>query len=117
MRAISVKFDGYGPQYTYLTSDYTIKVGDECVVITPTGTKIVEVYQVDCPKGKATKPIVCKVDVDGYEDAIDRMARAAQVEAAIEERVAYLTKTVQLEELAKKDPILASLLNQRSRGA
>lgn len=35
MRAISVKFDGYDSQYTYLTYDPTIKVGDECLANWP----------------------------------------------------------------------------------
>ena len=113
MRAISVKFDGYGPQYTYLTKDNTVKVCDEVVVITPTGTKVVSVYQVDCAVGKATKPIVCKIDKEAYQREIDAMARAAEIARQIQERVDFLTKSVHIETLAKSDVQLSVLLSRQ----
>lgn len=110
MRAISVKFDGYGAQYTYLTKDNSIKVGDEVVVVTPTGTKVVGVWQVDCDKSKATEPIVCKVDKEAYQREIDAMAKSAEIDRQIQERVDFLTKSVHIETLAKSDARLAVLL-------
>lgn len=112
MREISVKFDSFGQQYAYLTDDYSIKVGDYCVVKSPTGLKIVEVYQVDCNIGEATKPIVAKVDLVGYELQVEKLARQKELDVAIKKRVKELTETVFLDQLAKKDSVLADLLEQ-----
>lgn len=112
MREISVKFDGSNQQYTYITDDNTIKVGDECVVLTPTGVKIVKVYQVDTATGKATKPIVCKVDLEAYHKKVSMLAEKNRLKALIEKRVKELTEGVIVERLAESDSTLRNLLNQ-----
>lgn len=113
MRYISVKFEMSNTQYTYFTRDNSIVVGDEVVVITPTGTKIARVYQVDCPSVKATKPIVCKVDKAAYEKEVSNIANARRLQELIDARVEYLLRGSQLEALAKTDSALASLLEQK----
>lgn len=112
MRKIKVKFEDYGQQYSYLTDDYTIKSGDQCVVKSPTGVKLVTVTQVDVKDDKATKPIVCKVDLKTYEQTVAKLAKQTELTTKIELRVKALINGELRKSLAKKDPELAELLHQ-----
>ena len=114
MRKIKVKFDETlgSQQYSYLTDDYSIKVGDRCVVKSPIGVKIVFVTQVDVNDNNATKPIVCKIDLEAYEQSVAKLAKQNELNSKIEARIKHLTNHHFREVLAKKDSELADLLKQ-----
>lgn len=116
MRAIKVVFlDGINrTQYSYLTDDDTIKVDDICVVKSPSGIKLVQVYQVDVDPSAATKFIVSKVDLAGYEQKTANYAEAQRLDREIKERVRTLLDASIIANLAKKDKQLSKLLDDRN---
>lgn len=113
MREIQVVFQGNLTKYSYLTDDLTIKVGDEVVIIGPYGTKIAKVAAVDTATGKATKPIVCKVDVEAFEQKCLKIERQLELKLKIQNRVKELTEGALVNLLAQQDPELAALLKQQ----
>ena len=89
-------------------------MGNEVVTIGPYGTKVATVVQVDSNTGRATKPIVCKVDVEAYEEEVKALAMKAELKRKIDARVKALTEGAMLKLLAQSDPELAGLLKQQS---
>lgn len=93
MKIVGVKFTegnrnaaSYLKQYAYYTDDMSIKVDDYCVVLGASGApSIVQVSDADLYTSSATKPILCKVDLDGYREKLRTVvARAAALKRLAE---------------------------------
>lgn len=116
MKTVSVKFDGNSRSYAYMTDIEGVEVGDVLVVHTPhSGYTCVTVTSVDETADtveKATKWVVCKVDVAGYNDRIEREERRRLLLAKLKKMQAEVLEADQFKLLAKLNPDAAKLVKE-----
>jgi hypothetical protein len=122
MNTVSIKFsDCYtGKTYDYLT-DQTHEVGDYVVVRSydrkPIVVQVVKFHAFRTDK--ATKPIICAIDLDAYQAKIDaltaevaRRKRRAEIEAELDRKVFARDRYDRYLTLALDDPEAAALLTE-----
>lgn len=107
-------------KYCYLTDDMSIKEGDIVVVDAPsTGYTCVKVVGVHpyIEKPRATKWVVGKVDVEGFEAGQKRRARIQQLMNQLDTAVEDYKRRIKYEEIAERDPTVKELLEELNKFA
>ena len=93
MKIIGVKFKNYdrvlynSKMYRYKSLDDTVNVGDYVIVDTPnTGFEIAQVVIIlNDSTVNATKHIVCKVEMDAYNELLEKEKRLKELSAKFED--------------------------------
>lgn len=124
-RIIAVRFlqsNGLSPkEYSYFTDDDSIEVGDHCVVHVVSndygsGPRIVHVTQTEGlsvgVRNKATKWIVQKVDMAGYEERQRKHELVTQIEHELDLMIANQNRYVVFQSYAATNPAIAELLDK-----
>lgn len=120
MNTVSVKFsDNYtGKTYDYIT-DQIHEVGDYVVVWSadrkPIVVRVVKFHAFRTDK--ATKPIICAIDLNAYQAKVDaltaeaaRRKRRAEIEAELDRKLFARDRCERYITLAERDPEAATLL-------
>lgn len=121
-KIVAVTFDsrdgytGYSSQskhYHYKT-DLDLAVGDQCVVDTPYGTKLVTVRKIDPVGGarNATKWIISKVDRERFEARREAEALVDELKAELKGAVAKAEEEARLRQLAEQFPSVQQVLRR-----
>lgn len=108
-------------EYSYIT-DLPLKNGDLVVVKARNGKfEIVTVTQAMgltmSQRSKATKWIVCKLDLEQYQRRIEQEALVQEIKGKLQERREAYEERMIYETLAKEDPDIAALLDQLEKTA
>ncbi len=129
-RTVTCRFAQSTKSYAYLTSDPSIIVGDLVVVISPypnAGTfshpkvarfpTIVQVSSVEETAEsitKATKQIVCKIDLERVVELQERHKAIQLLDARIAKATEAALEQIQLQQLKALSPELDALIQQRN---
>lgn len=110
MKGAVIKFEGNYKQYEFKT-DLDLKKGDLVVCDTSIGYSVGEVINLlEEITNKATKWLVCKVDLENHKARLVKEAKLKDLKAKMEKRRKQLQDIQVYELLAKDDPEMASLL-------
>jgi hypothetical protein len=104
-----------GKQYAYYT-DISAKLDDLYVAKVDDRFAVVKVVD-DEPKdikdvSKATKFLVCKIDVTEYEATIAKFEQVKQLKASMNKRFREMSDMMMYEKIAETDPVMAVYLNE-----
>ncbi len=119
---VAVTFDsadgytGRSPQsrrYHY-KSDLDLKVGDQCVVDSPYGTKLVTVQEINPPNGarNATKWIVSKVDRARFQARQEAERLVDELKGELSTAVRQAEEQEKFRQLAARYPEVASVVSR-----
>ena len=110
---VMVKFIGKyvndNKEYSYLT-DLTLKEKDIVVVDTQYGVKTAEVVSL-CGNSNAHKWVVCKIDVQAFEDKLAELKRKQFILQQMSKRLSEVSVITQYEKLAETDETMKTLLD------
>jgi len=121
MKIVEVKFSPYkngqyeGKSYNYIATQDNIKEGDFLVVDTPSsGYTIVKVVDVSEYKEttKANKYVVDKIDVEAYQNRLQREKDLKLLKAKLDKKVSERQSITIYEKFADDDPEIADLLSE-----
>lgn len=113
---ISVKFVGQETQKNYADKEYAfltdqrLEVGDLVVVDTVNGYKTANVTSTFGNTSKATRWVVCQVDIEKFVQRLADLKRKQEIMRQMDQRLAEVNKVAQFEMAAKSDPEMARLL-------
>lgn len=120
MKIVTVKFNQPGSQgYTYMTDIEGIEVGDTLVVDSPNGgftcVTVKSVEETAEGVAKATKWVVCKVDVSGYNERLAKIEKRKLLVAKLKKMQAEALEADQFATLIKLNPDAAALVEELKR--
>lgn len=102
-------------EYTYLT-DLDLEVGDKAVVFANDLYKVVTVTSVrgltQHQRSKATKWVVCRVNVEEHTERVRKQALAQEIRNRLQEKREAMEDMFIYQELAKSDPEVQKMLEQ-----
>jgi hypothetical protein len=113
---VAVKFKNYDKTYSYFT-DLELKVDDHVVVDSPsTGFEVVKVTEVQGMStsllSKASKWIVQKLDIAGYEKKKEVQRLVQEVKNKLKQRKDEMEEMLLYQQLADKDPEIMKLMKE-----
>lgn len=98
-------------KYDYL-SPIEVNEGDLVVVETQYGYAVATVSDVDISSVKAKSLVVMKVDTSLVDSIKEKIARKAEIEKALEDRIREQAKLEIYRQVAEKDAVAQSLLEE-----
>lgn len=113
---VSVGFDdGRSKPYSFKCLVPGVKKGDRVVVKCSTGYQVCKVLSVsaETPPPEATAYVMVVLDIEAHEAKIEAAEAYEELTARINARVTEAAKERELKKLAKSDPVLAELLQER----
>ncbi|MBC2196284.1 hypothetical protein [Listeria booriae] len=110
---IANKKQGNQDSYDYLTFFEDLNEGDLVVVGTRFGYTVAEFIEYSEEKGRCGSYIVDKVDTSTYENLKERQRQIKKLDRDIEERAKKALQRQRLDELAKDDKELRTMLDTR----
>ena len=105
-------------RYVYKLSDElvgNVKVGDYVCVHCANGYNVCEVVTVNAITNfddAGIEPVLCKVDISGYVERIEKKKQQQMIKAALDARKKELEATMAYEMFAERDQAFAQLLAQ-----
>ena len=111
----SGKFEAPSKEYTYMT-DLDLVEGDRVVVEANDEYKVVTVVSVRGltanQRSRATKWVVCKVDISAHEERLRKAAIAQEIRNKLQERRSQYEELQIYRQLAAHDPEIAKLMQE-----